>query len=102
MALKVLVATLILGSSSLALAGPYQNEVRDERRVREDARDLRADRAELRRDERFGAGSREIRHDNAELRADRWDLKRDRRLEANDQRGMRERRFERSCGQRMK
>jgi len=63
MALKAIVATLILGTSSLALAGPFQREARDEQRERGDRMELRHDRNELRRDERFGASRREIRHE---------------------------------------
>jgi hypothetical protein len=95
MALKALIATLILGTSSLALAGPFQREQRDEHRVREDRGDLRQDRRELRADERHGAGPREIRHDRTELRTDRQDLRRDDRVEARDRRFDRNR-FERN------
>jgi hypothetical protein len=93
MALKAIVATLILGTSSLVLAGPYQREVRDEHRAQDDRVELRHDRNELRRDERFGASAREIRHERRELREDRWELRRDRRFEARDRRA--ERRIDR-------
>jgi hypothetical protein len=96
MALKAIIATLILGTSSLALAGPFQREQRDEHRVGNDRTELRQDRRELRADQRFGAGPREIRHDRAELREDRGDLRRDRNVEARDHRFGRERRFERT------
>jgi hypothetical protein len=96
MALKAIVATLILGTSSLVLAGPYQREARDEHRAKGDRVELRHDRNELRRDERHGASSREIRHDRRELREDRWDLGRDRRFEARDRRV--ERRVDRERG----
>jgi hypothetical protein len=89
MALKAIVATLILGTSSLVLAGPYQREARDQHRAKGDRVEVRHDRNELRRDERFGAPAREIRQDRGELRHDRWDLGRDRRFEARDRRGER-------------
>ena len=96
MALKAIIATLILGTSSLALAAPHQREQRDEHRVGRDRTELRQDRRELRADQRFGAGPRELRHDRAELRDDRGDLRRDRNLEARDHRFERERRSERT------
>src|SRR3569623_2466360 len=85
MALKAIVATLILGTSSLALAGPFQREARAEQRERGDRMELRHARNELRRAARFGASRREIRHERGEIRRDRralgrgrWSARRDR------------------------
>lgn len=84
MAIKALVATLILGTSSLALAQPgYGREVRAEHRVQQD-------RAELRRDE--------FRGDRAGVRMDRRELRRDVRSEHRIERNRRFNRWERLRG----
>ena len=87
MALKAIIATLILGTSSLALAAPGYREQRAEHRVNEDRAELRRDRADLRRDRRFEerVEARATAHRRFE-RENRFE--RERRLE-------RERRFER-------
>jgi hypothetical protein len=55
MALKAIIATLVLGTSSLAMAAPggYQREARVEHRVQNDRREIRQDRREIRRDHRI-------------------------------------------------
>ena len=92
MAIKALIATLILGSSTLALAEPgYGREIRTERREQ-------GDRAELRHDLREG-NYRDLRGDRMALRHDRREERRleERRREERrlEERRERERRFER-------
>lgn len=82
MAIKALITTLILGSSTLALAQPgYGREARVEHRIHQD-------RAELRRDE--------FRGDRAGVRMDRRELRRDVRSEHRIERNRRFNRWERA------
>lgn len=83
MALKAIITTLFLGSSTLAMAAPrgaYNNEARAEHRIQEDRADIRADRRDI--------------------RMDRREIRRDHRVERRDEHRRFERRAEHRGGRR--